>query len=36
MPIKDIKTFIRAMRIVVNRIPDVEAWVVGPTEEDEI
>jgi glycosyltransferase involved in cell wall biosynthesis len=36
VPIKDIKTFIRAIRIVVNEIPDVEAWVVGPTEEDEI
>jgi glycosyltransferase involved in cell wall biosynthesis len=36
VPIKDIKTFIRAMRIVINEIPDVEAWVVGPTEEDPI
>ena len=36
VPIKDIKTFIRAMRIVVSEIPDVEAWVVGPTEEDPI
>lgn len=33
--IKDIKTFIRAIRITVNKIPDVEAWVVGPTDEDE-
>ncbi|WP_345991082.1 GT4 family glycosyltransferase PelF [Sulfurimonas sp. HSL-1716] len=32
--IKDIKTFIRAMRITVNQIPDVEAWIVGPTDED--
>ena len=32
--IKDIKTFIRAMRIVVNEMEDVEAWVVGPTDED--
>jgi glycosyltransferase involved in cell wall biosynthesis len=31
--IKDIKTFIRAMRIVVNEMEDVEAWVVGPTDE---
>ncbi len=36
VPIKDIKTFIRAIRIVVNEIPDLEAWVVGPTEEDPI
>jgi len=32
--IKDIKTFIRAMRITVNEIPNVEAWVVGPLDED--
>jgi len=32
--IKDIKTFIRAIRIVVNEMEDVEAWVVGPTDED--
>ena len=35
VPIKDIKTFIRAMRIVADRIPDVEGWIVGPTDEDE-
>ncbi len=33
--IKDIKTFIRAMRIVVDKMPEVEGWVVGPTDEDE-
>ncbi len=33
--IKDIKTFIRAMKIVVDRMPEVEGWVVGPTDEDE-
>ena len=32
--IKDIKTFIRAIRITANHIPDVEGWVVGPTDED--
>jgi len=32
--IKDIKTFIRAVRIVVNEMEDLEAWVVGPTDED--
>jgi len=32
--IKDIKTFIRAIRIVVNTIEDVEAWVVGPLDEN--
>ena len=33
--IKDIKSFIRAMRITINEIPDAEAWIVGPTDEDE-
>ena len=32
--IKDIKTFIRAIRIVANDIEDVEAWIVGPLDED--
>ena len=27
VPIKDIKTFIRAMRTVVNRLPAAEAWI---------
>lgn len=34
VPIKDIKTFIRAMRGVCNRLPTAEGWVVGPTDED--
>ncbi len=33
--IKDIKTFIRAMRITANAIPEVEAWIVGPDDEEE-
>ena len=32
--IKDIKTFIRAIRVTANTIPDVEAWVVGPDDEE--
>ncbi|HEU0196753.1 MAG TPA: GT4 family glycosyltransferase PelF [Nevskiaceae bacterium] len=32
--IKDIKTFIRAMRAVVDQKPAAEGWIVGPTEED--
>ena len=32
--IKDIKTFIRAIRITANEIPEVEAWVVGPDDEE--
>lgn len=34
VPIKDIKTFIRAMRRVVNQLPDAEGWIAGPTDED--
>lgn len=32
--IKDIKTFIRAIRIAVNTMPQLQAWVVGPMNED--
>jgi glycosyltransferase involved in cell wall biosynthesis len=34
VPIKDIKTFIRAMRTVVAEIPEAEGWIVGPEDED--
>jgi len=34
VPIKDVKTFIRAMRSVVSAIPEAEGWIVGPDEED--
>lgn len=34
VPIKDIKTFIRAVKIVKQTIPDVEAWIVGAVDED--
>jgi polysaccharide biosynthesis protein PelF len=33
--IKDIKTFLRAIRITSLEIPDVQGWIVGPTDEDE-
>lgn len=33
VPIKDIKTYIRATRIMANRHPDVQAWIAGPEEE---
>jgi glycosyltransferase involved in cell wall biosynthesis len=33
VPIKDIKTFIRSVRIVVNRLPQAEAWIAGPEDE---
>lgn len=34
VPIKDIKTFIRSIRVAVNSMPEVEGWIVGPTDED--
>ena len=33
VPIKDIKTFIRAMRIVVTHLPETEGWIAGPEDE---
>jgi glycosyltransferase involved in cell wall biosynthesis len=34
VPTKDVKTFIRAMRSVVNRMPRAEGWIAGPEDED--
>lgn len=34
VPIKDIKTFVRAMRSVCDELPDAEGWIVGPEDED--
>ena len=34
VPIKDVKTFIRAMRRVINQLPDAEGWIAGPEDED--
>jgi len=34
VPIKDVKTFIRAMRRVVNQLPEAEGWIAGPEDED--
>lgn len=33
VPIKDIKTFIRATRAIVNLMPQAEAWIAGPEDE---
>ncbi|MGD9642146.1 MAG: GT4 family glycosyltransferase PelF [Elusimicrobiales bacterium] len=32
--IKDIKTFIKALKITAGAIPDVQGWIIGPQEED--
>ena len=34
VPIKDIKTFIRAIGVLSARLHDVEGWLIGPEEED--
>ncbi|MFK7891941.1 MAG: GT4 family glycosyltransferase PelF, partial [Granulosicoccus sp.] len=33
VPVKDIKTFIRAIQIISSRLPDVQGWIVGPDDE---
>lgn len=35
VPIKDVKTFIRAARIVMGQLPHAEAWIAGPDDEDQ-
>ncbi|MFN3544339.1 MAG: GT4 family glycosyltransferase PelF [Thiobacillus sp.] len=34
VPIKDVKTFIRAMRTIADHDPEAEGWIAGPTDED--
>lgn len=34
VPIKDIKTFIRAIAVCCSEDPEIQGWIVGPTEED--
>lgn len=34
VPIKDIKTFIRAIRSLTQRLPGVQGWIIGPEDED--
>ncbi len=34
VPIKDIKTYIRSIGFLKEKIPNVEGWIVGPEEED--
>ena len=34
VPIKDIKTFIRAIKIASQYIPNIEGWIVGAVDED--
>ncbi len=34
VPIKDIKTFIRACSLLQKSVPDLRVWIMGPTDED--
>jgi glycosyltransferase involved in cell wall biosynthesis len=34
VPIKDVKTFIKACRMVADKYDKVEFWILGPTDED--
>lgn len=34
VPIKDVKTFIRAIKMAVAEVPNLKAYIIGPTEED--
>lgn len=33
-PIKDVKTFIKAIKVLQSKLPEAEGWIVGPEEED--
>jgi polysaccharide biosynthesis protein PelF len=33
VPIKDVKTFIRAIHVIARRLPQVEGWIAGPEDE---
>jgi polysaccharide biosynthesis protein PelF len=35
VPIKDVKTFIRAIRILCNHLPQAQGWIIGPEDEDQ-
>ena len=35
VPIKDIKTYIKSVSIVKKHIPEIKAYIMGPTDEDE-
>jgi polysaccharide biosynthesis protein PelF len=34
VPIKDVKTYIEAANILRASVPDLRAWIIGPTDED--
>lgn len=34
VPIKDVKTFLRAIQLVTAQLPDVQGWIIGSEDED--
>lgn len=34
VPIKDIKTFIRAVGLAAKKMPEIEGWIIGPEDEE--
>src|SRR5690606_12667889 len=36
VPIKDVKTFIRAIYVASRSMPDLEGWIIGPDGEDQL
>ncbi len=34
VPIKDVKTYIRALPLILAKLPEAEAWIAGPEDED--
>jgi polysaccharide biosynthesis protein PelF len=34
VPIKDVKTFVRTMGLLIRELPDVEGWIIGAADED--
>lgn len=35
VPIKDVKTFIRSIKMALAKVPNLKAYIIGPTDEDE-
>lgn len=35
VPIKDVKTFIKSIKVVLDYLPNIQVFIIGPTDEDE-
>jgi len=34
VPIKDVKTFVRTMQLITEKLPEAQGWIIGSAEED--